>query len=225
MRLRHVCGLASLVSTLALGVFAGCLGEDPETVGPSAEAGPGSSGSSGGGDGSTTPLPDVDGSSSEGGSGGTPIALGNADFENGCNEWVADESLAAPEDAGRSPTRSCLVCFNGVQDFNIVQRVIRSDLQPGARFRARAFLRRPLQGNPAQKANVYIQAESEDLTVFGRDEKPTGVMPLTDQWQPSESVMTVEDAGATKIAVYVFGQRAITMDGCFLVDDVTLVRE
>jgi hypothetical protein len=227
MRFRRAFSLAVLTGFSALAIFVGCLGDDPEKVTPTPEAGGSSSGSSGTTTDANSPSPDGAGSSSgnPAADGGTAIALANSDFQNGCAEWEPEDSLVGPEDAGRSPTNSCLVCYNNSTQFDIVQRIARSDLQPGATFRARAYVRRPLQGNAAKSANIYLQAEDDQLNIIGRDTAPTVVMPLTNEWQLTESVVIVRDAGASRIGVYAVGEMALTNDGCFLVDDVTLVKE
>jgi hypothetical protein len=225
MRFRRAFSLAVLTGFSALAIFVGCLGDDPEKVTPTPEAGGSSSGSSGTTD-ANSPSPD--GASSSGNpasDGGTPIAVANADFQNGCAEWEPEDALVGPEDAGRSPTKSCIVCYNSSAQFNIVQRIARSDLQPGATFRARAYVRRPLQGNAAKHANIYLQAEDDQQNIIARDTAPMLVMPLTNDWQLTESVVVVRDAGASRIGVYAVGEMALTNDGCFLVDDVTLVKE
>jgi hypothetical protein len=153
--------------------------------------------------------------------------LPNGSFEDGCGPpW---EGATAESALARTGSKSCMKC-GSVDDSSFFLGIdVPEKLEVGAQYEARAYVRDPGDaGKPAHDihAEIYVFAAVDGLQNNAAVGQIETVDPLTQEWQLARSQLTVEEDpadGGKSIGLNVTSRLGLT-GGCFLVDDVSLVR-
>ncbi len=142
--------------------------------------------------------------------------VSRGDFETaGCLGWTTNEATATSDPDKHGGSFACRVCATGSTSvWGIFQDL--SSAAPGG-YVARGFLRASGSEGPS---TVFIRLEAfANGAQIGVDREGQATMAPGEPWAETQAELAVE-AGQT-LAVAILSQ---TPGGCFLVDDVTVVR-
>lgn len=196
--------MVGIVGLVAGGVLAGCLGEDVSAEPPVTTTDAGGEASS-------------DGSAQDGGggSGGTSV-LPRGDFESGgCLGWTANEARLELDPAAHGGSFACRVCASGdTAVWGVFQDV--ANVAPGT-YAGVGYMRASGDAGPFTTV-LRLQATAGGAEVGDQREGSATHAP-GETYAEAKAEIAIESGQGVSVAVL-----AQQPGGCFLVDDVTLVK-
>lgn len=197
-------------------------GEGPTPAGDIVDAGGDVADPNAGGEGGGS---DVD-AATDGDSGPPENLAPTPGFETTANTcgpgWAAGtRATIAPDEVARGGTRSCRVCSTASGVFFSIDATGNGlvDVAPGHVFRAEAWVRHP-DGSPA--SDVRLVARIYDAANQEVESTPSAAVTTTTTWKSATAIHQATTAGSLDLYLEA---RPSSGTECFLVDDVTLVRE